>query len=97
MWQPIGGSGLGVGQQWYNVTASRSSSGVYTNSTGKPIQVSITSSGGCNADIYVNGVSIGLTYSIPGYSMGHAYFVVPHGMTYNLQSCASFVKWVELR
>ena len=52
-------SSLGVGQTWQNVTSSRALGTTYTNSTGKPIQVSVTVElggvGTSNTHLFVNG------------------------------------------
>ena len=48
---PAGSEMLGVGQTWQDVTSTRSVGTTYTNTTGKPIQVSVYGvMGGANAD-----------------------------------------------
>lgn len=48
---PAGSQMLGVGQTWQDVTTSRSVGTTYTNTTAKPIQVSVYGiMGGANAD-----------------------------------------------
>ncbi|ERO61155.1 phage tail-collar fiber domain-containing protein [Pseudomonas piscis] len=82
--------GVGDGQSWRDVTASRVSGTVYTNTTGRPIQVVVSfTTGGVTAR--VDGVNV-------TYSAYHASFVVPAGSTYSviLGSPVNLV-WAELR
>ena len=82
--------GIGDGQAWQNVTASRVSGTVYTNTTGRPIfvQVSFTTGG-----VYVVVDSVNLTVSAY-----HAAFVVPAGSTYKITyGSPTNLTWVELR
>ena len=82
--------GLGDGQAWQNVTASRVSGTVYTNTTGRPIfvQVSFTTGG-----VYV--VVDGVNLTVSAY---HAAFIVPAGSTYKVTyGSPSNLTWVELR
>lgn len=82
--------GLGDGQAWQNVTASRVSGTVYTNTTGRPIfvQVSFTTGG-----VYV--VVDGVNLTVSAY---HAAFIVPAGSTYKVTYGSPVnLTWVELR
>ncbi|ROL65361.1 phage tail protein [Pseudomonas protegens] len=82
--------GLGDGQTWQNVTANRVSGTVYTNTTGRPIQVQVSiTTGGISASCG------GVTVTTSAY---HAAFVVPTGATYSviLGSPVNPV-WSELR
>ena len=101
-------SGIGVGQSWTNVASSRALSTTYTNSTGKPIEVSV---GG-----YSNGASGGyMSCTINGsiavpfvswYSAGGSYpfigtIIVPAGATYSVAFSTSagsptYNFWYEL-
>lgn len=98
---------IGVSQTWTDVTASRSTGTTYTNSTGKPIQVSIQSiiiasvSGG-TAWFEVGGVTIaraggsGNVANMPAY----VYAIVPDGATYKLNTVSGITNpnvWAELR
>lgn len=98
---------IGVSQTWTDVTASRSTGTTYTNSTGKPIQVSIQSiivasvSGG-TAWFEVGGVTIaraggsGNVANMPAY----VYAIVPDGATYRLNAVSGITNpniWAELR
>ncbi|MCS4260226.1 tail collar domain [Pseudomonas protegens] len=82
--------GLGDGQTWQHVTASRVSGTVYTNTTGRPIfvQVSFTTGG-----VYV--VVDGVNLTVSAY---HAAFIVPAGSTYKVTYGSPVnLTWVELR
>lgn len=92
---------LGKGQNWVNVTTERVSNTVYTNTTGKPIFVSVSkASGGQWATIaaYVDDVLVGQAI---GYyttvQQQHISFVVPNGSTYKVVSDTGFFNWSELR
>ena len=92
-------SGLGVGQTWANVTASRAVNVTYTNSTGKPIQVVITTSNsnatGGGISFVVNGVTV-VSQNIL-YEGAHISTVVPNGQTYRLNlSGLTVSSWAEL-
>ncbi|MCU1765335.1 phage tail protein [Pseudomonas protegens] len=82
--------GVGDGQAWQHLTASRVSGTVYTNTTGRPIfvQVSFTTGG-----VYV--VVDGVNLTVSAY---HAAFIVPAGSTYKVTyGSPSNLTWVELR
>lgn len=95
------GSGLGVGQTYQNVTASRAFNTTYTNSTGKPIFVSVTcvAANGSPANITVSGISFYSTSAFTNNANAQASFVVPDGTTYSVPSLNMYFisKWVELR
>lgn len=84
---------IGPGQTWQNVAASRAAGTVYTNSTGRPISVSITSIG--TAYITVQGVIA--SRSGIGNATNYLGAVVPPGATYNLNTGAAKPVWAELR
>ncbi|MCP1488000.1 hypothetical protein J3D48_004313 [Pseudomonas fluorescens] len=97
---------LGVGQSPQNLTASRALSTTYTNTTGKPIYVSIISSvlaAGAALMISVNGVIFyGTSCSTIGSQFGAAASViVPPGGTYSASVSTggngSLINWTELR
>ena len=101
-------AGLGVNQTWQNVTGSRVSGTTYTNSTGKPIFVSIqaapSASGGAYLDVFINGVSLGYFGQGSGVSPNTVYasfwtVVVPSGDTYKATTAGSISigNWFELR
>ena len=99
---------IGVGQTWQNLTSSRTLAGSYTNSTGRPIYISVTctnagSSGATGFVLTVSGVSVGSTYIIQQTGAGNyntnLSAVVPDGATYNLSGGVSVTlqNWSELR
>ena len=90
---------LGVGQTWQNVTGSRSSGTTYTNNTGKPIMIAVTSSGGSSGfSLYIDNMLIVTnysTYNSGGPSHGIT-AIIPNGSTYRATG-GSLVNWAELR
>jgi hypothetical protein len=88
---------IGWGQSWTDVTASRAASTNYTNSTGKPIMVSIyrSANDGTSAiDLTVGGVVVATVN--PDVNDGStAAAIVPNGATYSFGG--AFTRWVELR
>lgn len=99
---PITAAGLGYAQTWQSVTGSRALGVTYTNSTGRPIFVSIyliTGSGGvCYAS--VAGVVVGGVNESAVGEKGVIGFVVPNGATYvaSLTSGSMTIDtWAELR
>jgi len=98
---PIGA--LGVGQTWTNVSGSRAYSTTYTNSTGKPIMVSIFATNSTAApatcSFYVNGAFVGgFGMSQSGGIDNGGTFIVPAGATYSVtNSNFSAPTWNELR
>jgi hypothetical protein len=92
---------IGVGQTWTDVTASRANDTTYTNSTGKPIAVMVSSNMAQNVRMYTfiagtqvadNGIS-----TVYG-GMGYTSFIVPNGVTYKITMVhGSIVYWWELR
>lgn len=82
---------IGVGQAWQDLTSQRAAGVTYTNNTGKPIEISITSSSNTSIDIEVGGVSFS---GVGGQSSAMA-IIVPNGVTY--RSISTFLEWRELR
>ena len=96
---------FGVGQSWQDVTASRALGTTYTNSTGKPIEVSISlpDTGGQSPTVTIDVGGVGIL--INNYDLGtgvssfsHS-FVVPVGATYRISVniSVSITTWAELR
>lgn len=82
--------GLGDGQAWQNVTASRVSGTVYTNTTRRPIMVQLSFATG-GVYTVVDGVNL----TVSAY---HSSFIVPAGSTYKITyGSPSNLSWVELR
>ncbi|MBQ0398670.1 phage tail protein [Providencia rettgeri] len=100
------GSGLGYGQTWKDVKASRALSTIYTNSTGKPILVSISPNGArdhyMGFDCFINNVKVAVSVGFGGESKPQLCFIVPNGSTYKIEYSAGVTKnginmWTELR
>ena len=98
-WQaPSTSQMLGVGQTWQ--TPSRSIGVTYTNSTGKPIMVSITVSINSISvsSLIVDGVTVAQTYNANAQSYGVMSAIVPPGSTYRYTGLNNLVViWAELR
>jgi len=96
----IGGSN----QSWIDETGSRSLGTTYTNSTGRPILVSVaisTSSSTYNAYCYVGSVKVAyIACSSSAFTFASCQFIVPSGATYEVVTNAgsgSLQQWSELR
>ena len=90
---------IGIGQTWQNLTASRANGTTYTNSTAKPILVSITT--GTNATtnhtITVGGVVAQQAATNPNATTAWVMAIVPPGATYVASSNGTMIYWAELR
>lgn len=89
---------LGVGQTWQDVRTSRAANTTYTNTTGRPIVVTLSQVNhlGLLLKYFVNGLEV--CWSSSGVQTGisdSVSFIVPHGVTYscNFQPTT----WLELR
>ena len=99
---------LGVGQTWQNVTASRAINATYTNTTGKPIMVSVIVFGGAGNDAVYFSINPSIGSALIGYTWIPAssqavsiQCIVPPSATYRLSS-AGYAQlqansWAELR
>jgi hypothetical protein len=89
-------SSLGYGQTWQTVTGSRVDGTTYYNTTGKPIDVGIFSTGASATTLTVGGViassSQGTTYAESNLSA-----IVPPGASYVSSGVSGTVVWAELR
>jgi hypothetical protein len=94
-------NGLGVSQTYQNVTGSRSLGTTYTNSTSKPIWLSVSfgNSSGQACDLYVDG-------NLASHTEGDLYprltvtGIVPAGSTYYISrtgGSGAITYWLELR
>lgn len=106
--QPSGG--IGIGQTWQDVAASRSFGVTYTNTTGKPIVVQVAlGADGSHFDAFltanIDGTSCGSNGPNSG-SVGLGYFqsnmsiIVPSNSTYAFSTGTygtTKVQWRELR
>ena len=97
--------GIGVGQTWQNVTASRALNTTYTNTTGRPIMISIYCAGQpnhCEWELLVDGVQLGHQGVVSVASAGMRATmsaIVPAGSTYRANNIlnAGLQSWAELR
>ena len=93
---------LGRGQTWQNVTSSRAANTTYTNSTQRPIQVSIVMRDSGNIDpasLLVGGSLAVYAPDIAGGTPGSQQWtvIVPQGATYRLNTSNPVQHWAELR
>ena len=96
---------FGVGQTWQDVKVSRSLGTTYTNTTTKPIQISILTKGSASLtdglNIYVDGALIINLINFGENTHNQTTFIVPAGATYRAaQASASALEvtmWTELR
>jgi hypothetical protein len=104
-WTSAAATSIGVGQTWQNVTGSRAAGTTYTNSTGKPIFISVHGTGSPTNGVMsmtVDGVSLGQQGSA-AVSSGVFYStmtaIVPNGSTYKADNVNGWtlVSWAELR
>lgn len=95
------GNTLGQGQDWINVTTERVSNTTYTNTTGKPIFVSVSRQSGSawvTLTAYVDDVLVGQAVGYyANVQQQNISFVVPNGSTYKVVCGAGFFNWSELR
>ena len=90
---------IGVGQSWSDVTSSRAANTTYTNTTGRPIQIIVTSPDWNNAgswEFVVDSVSIANVSNADGYNQSKSVgVIVQNGSSYRVNG--NFKKWSELR
>ena len=93
----VGTQGLGVGQNWidFMVLGGRAQNVTYYNTTGQPIEVSITSTYPTSGLVYVNGVSVATVLTVSG-QRSHISFIVPDGQSYQYTAGVGS-NWSELR
>jgi len=93
---------LGIGQTYQNVTASRALNTLYTNTTSRPIFVTVSQTTG-NVILVpsVGGVDLA---GVPGAANSNVapttFFIVPPGLTYQVKTSGAgpvLNQWVELR
>lgn len=92
---------IGVNQTWQNVTASRSSGVTYTNTTGKPISLSVFTTGGgtgTSISIYVNDIIVSYQTVADASFVFSDKLIIPNNNTYRVDASGlSISKWSELR
>jgi len=94
------GGGLGIGQSWTQLSGSRVIGTTYTNTTGKPISVSVGLSVnvGVTAQAIVDSVTLGsLANNGSGGNIYFMTFIVPVASTYRVAGATGVVQWAELR
>lgn len=91
---------VGLAQTWQNMTASRAQGTTYTNSTGKPIMLSICSGSAASSGValVVSGLSVAtsLIQLAGGSFIASVTAMVPPGATYSVASWNTGT-WFELR
>lgn len=94
---PMGLGGLGYGQTWQDVTASRASATTYYNTTGKPILVSVTAGNATSTLILtIGGLGVSRdTDATASVNMGVS-GIVGQGMSYSINA-STIVFWAELK
>jgi hypothetical protein len=99
-------AGLGVNQTWQDVTSSRIVGTTYTNSTGKPIFISVTSNASASTNnniLVINSVNVAQIGLISGSNLnvrGNFYSIIPNGSTYAVTGWSNgspLQYWFELR
>lgn len=92
--------GPGANQTWQDVTGSRAGAVVYTNTTGRPIMVTVGTSivGGVQPQLLVGGVRVGTFGGLGTADLCYISAIVPNGVTYQLSNAVyPIVCWSELR
>ncbi|EKN3738781.1 hypothetical protein OU751_003334 [Yersinia enterocolitica] len=94
-------SKFGAGQAWTDVLSGRVSGAWYTNNTGKPIMISVTTDYGSNSALNCQTGSAGtIAYPRGGgseYIQHNATFIVVPGDTYRVTAAGTIGIWKELR
>jgi len=103
VFQAIKAITLGFSQSWQNVTASRALGVTYTNSTGRPIYLSVyvTLNSSSQVNLLVDGVAMSSLNSPSSANLiQNGHLVIPPGSTYGaaLQfGSGTLTRWTELR
>ena len=92
---------FGVGQTWQNLTSSRVSGTIYTNTTGRLIAVKVSSNftaSGNTLFLYIDESEVQrIQQDADGSVNAWADLCVPAGSTYRINSSNGFSNWSELR
>lgn len=81
-------------QTWQDVTGSRALATVYTNSTGRPIQIFVTGNFD-SGSVVLNGTTIAFT---DGTAFAFINLIIPAGQTYRINGTSAVItSWSELR
>ena len=86
------GDVIGINQTWQDLTASRTAGVTYTNTSGQPIQMSVSAIS--NGDFFINGSPVA---QLDGGIWNNINVVVPDGDTYSITAGANINNWHELR
>lgn len=95
---------IGVNQSWQDVTVSRAIGVVYTNTTGKPIEVLISIAASATAiqrmGLNIDGVSRGRWFTSSSSEVNALSAIIPNGSTYSIYQDTGtplMNQWSELR
>ncbi len=91
---------IGVGQSWVNVTSSRAAKTTYTNDTGKPILVLVSTYATklSGANFIIDGVVVSLIGGSESAIVRPLSVIVPAGSTYRIDDDIGTTRvWSELR
>jgi hypothetical protein len=86
-------SSLGYGQTWQDVIGSRTSGTTYYNTTGKPIEVAVTTGGAGVSSLVIAGITVA---TLSAAAQQQIIGVVPPGSTYVITTTTA-QSWAELR
>ena len=106
--QPTGGqaltslSSLGFSQSWQNITGSRTAGVTYTNTTGRPIALAVSTNNAATSGIVITVAGVTVQSSSGSVGGGaftsDAFAIVPPGATYVVTTLAVAIStWNELR
>lgn len=89
---------LGVGQTWQGVTGSRFRNTNYTNTSGRPIFISVlcAGSGTPEATLSVGGLVVDRLDDSNAQTNKALQAVIPNGAVYRVDSSGTLTFWVEL-
>ncbi|HBO3938723.1 TPA: hypothetical protein L4T48_002269 [Pseudomonas aeruginosa] len=90
---------IGEGQTWQNVTANRAKATTYTNTTGRPIYVSVLYRDDATTGVASFSIGSLSTVAPDMQSLQHSWFsaVIPNGETYMISGGLNLSAWWELR
>lgn len=91
------GTSDSAGRKWVNIASSRAAGTVYTNSTGRAVQVAISLAEGGVGNLQVDGLIMVELAAGPSNPRRPMFITVPNGSTYQLSSGSVFSTWTELR
>lgn len=98
--QGANAASIGINQTWQDVTASRALNVDYTNTTGRPIMVSIRAEHASAALLYLAVDGLSLEWQQAGGTRNSVSTIVPPGSTYKAFAqfaTVTIISWHELR